>query len=69
MPTQTFNEWPEIKHEGVHLPLESRPRKKKVRKYSIIYNLGVLIKTLILTAAFLVIIGAAGNAIELLARW
>lgn len=30
MPTQTYNNWPdpEIKHEGVHVKLEHRPRKR-----------------------------------------
>jgi hypothetical protein len=62
MPTQTYNNWPdpEIKYEGVHVQLESRPRKK-VKKYSFLHCTGKLI-------AFLVIIAVAGNVIEYLAR-
>lgn len=70
MPTQTYR-WPDpdIQEEGVHLPLESRPRKrKKIRKYSVIYCAGKLMQTLILTAAFLLIMAAVGNLIEYLAR-
>lgn len=69
MLTQTHR-WPDpvVHEEGVHLPLENRPRKKKVRKYSIIYCVGKLVQTLILAAAFLAIMAAVGNTIEFIAR-
>lgn len=56
MPTQTFNNWPnpEIKHEGVHVQMECRPRKKlrkHIREGSILYYVKC-----VLMAAFTVLL-------------
>lgn len=68
MPTQTIRNWPEIECEGVDMREQPKKRGKHIRKYSILYLAGKLIKALILTASFLVIMAAVGNAIELIAR-
>jgi hypothetical protein len=70
MATQTIKEWPnpEIKHEGMDQNEPPRKRKKHVRKYSIISIAWFWIRGAILAAALCVVIGAAGNAIEMIAR-
>jgi hypothetical protein len=72
MPTQTFNNWPDpvINQKCIDQIDQNEPsrRSRHIRKYSIIYFAGKLIKMLILTAAFLTIMAAIGNSIELIAR-
>jgi hypothetical protein len=70
MATQTHNNWPdpEIKHEGIDQNEPARKRRKHIRKYSIISIAWFWIRGSILAAALCVIIGAAGNAIEIIAR-
>ena len=68
MPTQTIRDWPEIQYEGIDQNEPARKRKKHIRKYSILYCTGKILQAIILAAALCVIIGAAGNAIEYIAR-
>ena len=67
---QTYNRWPdpEITREGIDQNEPPRKRKKKIRKYSFLDIAWFWFRGLIAAAALCVVIGAAGNIIEILAR-
>lgn len=66
--TQTIGNWREITQEAAERQEAKKKHRYRVRKYSLLHITGALMKAFITAAALCVIVGAAGNAIEWIAR-